>query len=105
MKVSNFNRNIIRLVFFLICILSLTTSYAQNIRNSIYGVKRKTMTEINKTKRDVRGIKRAFGSSNKTVDSANDTTDILTLMKEPHIPNSGMIHDYEHIYTFFHSQQ
>lgn len=105
MKQSYLNSSITRLVFFMVCMLTLETSYAQNIRNSIYGAKRKTMTEINKTKRDVRGIKRAFGSSNKTVDSANDTTDILTWMKKPHIPNSGMIHDYEHIYTFFHSQQ
>ncbi|MEQ9289273.1 MAG: glycosyl hydrolase family 18 protein [Cyclobacteriaceae bacterium] len=50
-------------------------------------------------------IKKSLSSNKRTVDSSLDTTDIITWTMKPYIPNSGMIHDYQHIFTFLHSEQ
>ena len=80
-------------------------SSSQDLRKQIMGAQRKVMKEVKRTNRDVNKVNKMFGSSKKTVDSSSDTSDIITWSKAPHIPNSGMIHDYEYIYSFFHSQQ
>jgi len=85
-------------------ILSGLTSYGQ-VRKSIYGAKRKIRTEINRTKRDFRGLDKALSSNKRTVDSSLDTADVIMWSMKPHIPNSGMIHDYQYVYNFLHTQQ
>ena len=80
-------------------------SSSQDLRKQIMGAQRKVMKEVKRTNRDVNKVNKMFGSSKKTVDSSSDTSDIITWSKAPYIPNSGMIHDYEYIYSFFHSQQ
>ena len=80
-------------------------SSGQDLRKQIMGAQRKVMKEVKRTNRDAKKVKKMFGSSKKTVDSSSDTADIITWSKAPYIPNSGMIHDYDYIYTFFHAQQ
>ena len=74
-------------------------SSGQDLRKQIMGAQRKVMKEVKRTKRDAKKVGKMFGSSKKTVDSSSDTADIITWSKAPYIPNSGMIHDYEYIYT------
>lgn len=95
---------------FLILFCTLTTLSIQGqgmkeVRKSIYSAKRKIRTEVNRTKRDFRGVDRALSSSKRTLDSSMDTADVITWSMKPYIPNSGMIHDYQHVYTFLHSKQ
>ena len=80
-------------------------SSGQDLRKQIMGAQRKVMKEVKRTNRDVNNVKKVFGSSKKTINSSIDTSDIITWSKAPYIPNSGMIHDYKYIYSFFHSQQ
>lgn len=80
-------------------------SSGQDLRKQIMGAQRRVMKEVKRTNRDAKKVKKMFGSSKKTVDSSSDTADIITWSKAPYIPNSGMIHDYDYIYTFFHAQQ
>lgn len=76
-----------------------------SIRKGIYGVKRKILTETNRTKRDIKQINRALSSGKRTYNPTMDTLDEIAWSMKPHIPNSGMIHDYQHIYSFLHSEQ
>ena len=93
------------IVIILLVLMFPFFSSGQDLRKQIMGAQRKVMKEVKRTNRDVNKMKKMFGSSKKTVDSSSDTSDIITWSKAPHIPNSGMIHDYEYIYSFFHSQQ
>jgi hypothetical protein len=90
---------------FMLFTTTLSAQGVKSIRKNIYGAKRKLRTEINRTKRDFRGVNKALSSNKRTVDSSLDTTDMITWSMKPHIPNSGMIHDYEHVYSFLHAQQ
>jgi spore germination protein YaaH len=93
---------------FLILVLfapSLSAQSVKDLRKNIYGAKRKLRTEINRTKRDFRGINKALSSNKRTVDTAVDTTDMIEWSMKPYIPNSGMIHDYEHVFSFLHAKQ
>ena len=74
-------------------------------RKNIYSARRKILTEINRTKRDFKGVNKLLSSTKRTVDSSVDTLDVITWSMRPYIPNSGMIHDYEYVYTFLHAQQ
>lgn len=99
----------LRFSLFTVLFLLLTTiSQSQGVneaRKSIYSARRKVMTEINRTKRDFRGINKVLSSSKRTVDSSVDTADVITWSMKPYIPNSGMIHDYQYVYGFLHAQQ
>jgi spore germination protein YaaH len=78
---------------------------AQDIRRRIYDAPRKVMTEINRTKHDYETLTRMLSSTKRTLNPAVDTSDAITWSKKPYVPNSGMIHDYKHVYSFLHSQQ
>ena len=93
------------IVIILLVLMFPFFSSGQDLRKQIMGAQRKVMKEVKRTNRDVNKVNKMFGSSKKTVDSSSDTSDIITWSKAPYIPNSGMIHDYEYIYSFFHSQQ
>ncbi len=83
-------------------------SYGQgagSVRKGIYGAKRKVMTEANRTKRDIKQLKRGLSSDKRTFNSELDTLDQISWSMKPHIPNSGMIHDYMYLYTFLHREQ
>ncbi|MFZ9981218.1 MAG: glycosyl hydrolase family 18 protein [Cyclobacteriaceae bacterium] len=48
---------------------------------------------------------RLFSSLRRPRNPKTDTAAQIIWEKKPYIPNSGMIHDYEHIYTFIHRTQ
>ena len=100
MNIKGFTLGIVTLILML-----PSFSPGQDLRKQIMGAQRKVMTEVKRTNRDVKKVKKVFGSSKKTVNSSIDTLDIITWSKAPYIPNSGMIHDYKYIYSFFHSRQ
>jgi spore germination protein YaaH len=93
------------LLFFLICAAATEAQDLKKARRSIYSAKRKITTELNRTKRDVRGVDKMLSSSKRTMDSSMDTADVITWKMKPYIPNSGMIHDYQYVYSFLHSSQ
>jgi hypothetical protein len=93
------------LLFFLICSAASEAQDLKKARKSIYSVRRKINTELNRTKRDVRGVDKMLSSSKRTMDSSVDTADVITWEMKPYIPNSGMIHDYQYVYSFLHSTQ
>jgi len=94
------------LASFMLMLTSVMQAQGINeIRKNVYSARRKVVSEMNRTKRDFRGINKALSSSKRTVDSSMDTADVITWTMQPYIPNSGMIHDYQYLYTFLHAQQ
>ncbi|MDP4764689.1 MAG: glycosyl hydrolase family 18 protein, partial [Salibacteraceae bacterium] len=73
----------------------------QDIRKGLQGAKR----EVSKTNRDVNQVKKLFSQKKRTVDPATDTSSTINWSMQPYVPNSGMIKDYEFIYTFLHKKQ
>ena len=85
------------LVFLTLVVLFAGSTFGQaggSVRKGIYKAKRQLMTESNRTKRDIKQMKRALGSDKRSINPAVDTTDFIEWSKKPYIPNSGMIHDY-----------
>ena len=96
------------LVFLTLVVLFAGSTFGQaggSVRKGIYKAKRQLMTESNRTKRDIKQMKRALGSDKRSINPAVDTTDFIEWSKKPYIPNSGMIHDYRYLYTFLHQEQ
>lgn len=84
------------------CMLMIFSAPAEaQIRQSY----NKAKGAVNRTRRGVNRVKRAMGSKKRKYDPSKDTTDVIVWSRDPYIPNSGMIRDYEHIYTFFHTAQ
>lgn len=92
-------------VFVMIALVQLPFSSQsqglQDIRKGLQGAKR----EVSKTKRDVNQVKKLFSQKKRTVDPATDTSSTINWSMQPYVPNSGMIKDYEFIYTFLHKKQ
>jgi spore germination protein YaaH len=89
-------------------LLSVEFASAQSFkdaRKGLYGARRKINTELNRTRRDFRGANKLLSSSKRTLDSSQDTADVITWKMKPYIPNSGMIHDYKYVYSFLHARQ
>ena len=74
-------------------------------RKGFYKTKRQISSEIRRTKRDVNQTRKVFGQDKRTMNSALDTGEVFVWKKKPFIPNSGMIHDYQYVYTFLHEYQ
>ncbi len=91
--------------FYVILITTIQGQGINEARKNIYSAKRKLITEINRTNRDVSGINKLLSSSKRSINSSVDTADVVTWAMKPQIPNSGMIHDYKFVYTFLHAQQ
>ncbi|MFT6036523.1 MAG: hypothetical protein ACI9XJ_002106, partial [Marivirga sp.] len=92
----------------LLFLLSVEFASAQSFkdaRKGLYGARRKINTELNRTRRDFRGANKLLSSSKRTLDSSQDTADVITWKMKPYIPNSGMIHDYKYVYSFLHARQ
>jgi spore germination protein YaaH len=93
---------------FLFIFLFAGNVHAQGLkeaRKSIYSAQRKIRTEVNRSKRDFRGVDKLLSSSKRTLDSSVDTADVITWQMQPYIPNSGMIRDYQYVYSFLHARQ
>lgn len=97
------NCRIIFYLFFML-LLGMSTSQAQALQDLRKGVL-SAQKEVNKTKRDINRVKKLFSTKKKTIDPAIDTGEVILWSMKPHIPNSGMIKDYEFIYTFLHKEQ
>lgn len=95
-------------MLFLLTPLVSLNSYCQGVdevRKGVYGVKRQVMREVNRTRRDVRQMDRLVSSKKRTVDPEADSGDVIKWTMSPYVPNSGMIRDYDFIYTFLHAKQ
>lgn len=96
----------IRIVFIMVFILvKLIPAAAQDLRNKVFDVQRKAMMEVSRNQRDMDQLGRLFSSVRRKFNSATDTTDKIIWTKMPYVPNSGMIRDYEYVYTFLHRNQ
>jgi len=84
---------------------SATGQGVEGIRKGIYGVKRQVMREANRGKRDANQINRLFSTKKRDVDPSTDTSQYIQWSMAPYVPNSGMIRDYDYIYTFLHAEQ
>ena len=93
------------IILIIINLFNPIVTVSQSLRKQILGTQRKVMTEVKRTNKDVNKVKKTFSSDKKTVDAVNDTSDIITWSTAPYVPNSGMIHDYQYVYTFLHAKQ
>ena len=93
------------IILIIINLFNPIVTVSQSLRKQILGTQRNVMTEVKRTNKDVNKVKKTFSSDKKTVDAVNDTSDIITLSTAPYVPNSGMIHDYQYVYTFLHAKQ
>lgn len=96
------------LISLLFLFAGVTTSEGQGldgVRKGIYKAKRELMREANRGRRDANQVNRLFSKKKRDVDPAADTTEYIKWSMEPHVPNSGMIRDYEYVYTFLHANQ
>lgn len=74
-------------------------------QNQILDAPRRAMMEVNRAKQNYNQMERLFSSFRRTRDPKTDTGAQIVWEKKPYVPNSGMIHDYEHVYTFLHRTQ
>ena len=92
-------------IVFLPCWLFSGEIQAQDPIRKIDSQLRKVRNRYNRTKRSVNRAKKALASQKKTVDANNDSTDIIQWQKGSFIPNSGMIYDYDYIFSFLHKEE
>jgi len=94
------------LILMLLVIAPLANSQGvTDIRKGIYGAKRQVMREVNRSKRDANQINRLLSNKKRDVDPASDTSEYIKWSMQPYVPNSGMIRDYQYVYTFLHDEQ
>ena len=60
---------------------------------------------LRRAERNVARLKKNFGKISRSFNPETDTSNLIVWQRDPYIPNSGMIRDYQHIYTFLHSSQ
>lgn len=66
---------------------------------------RPLINEQRRTERDINKVNKLISKNKRSIDPAQDTTDVIVWYKKPYIPNKGMIQDYQHIYQFLHSKE
>lgn len=101
----SFGKPLLLFILSLFCTSILFSQGINDVRKGVAKFSRSTNSEVRRTQRDVKRVKKLFGKDKRTFDSATDTGDVFVWSKQPHIPNSGMIHDYQYLYTFLHKSQ
>ncbi|MBT7687084.1 MAG: hypothetical protein HN728_06345 [Flavobacteriales bacterium] len=117
MKIIEFTSSLLRLLSIftsrflttLMCVMMLVPMAQSQglgeVRKGIYSAKRQAMREANRSRRDARQVNRLLSKKKRDVDPAADTSKHIKWSMKPYVPNSGMVRDYEYIYTFLHAEQ
>jgi spore germination protein YaaH len=92
-------------LFLIVLLISMLPASAQNIRNKVFDAQRKVMMEVTRGQRDMQQVGRLFSSVRRNVNAQTDTAEKVIWTKKPYVPNSGMIRDYEFVYSFLHRNQ
>ena len=93
----------------LLTVGSMGTSWAQrgvlDLPRKAMDVPRRAMREVNNVFQNYDNMERMFSTMRRPRDPKTDTADQMIWEKKPYVPNSGMIHDYDYVYTFLHRTQ
>jgi spore germination protein YaaH len=90
----------------LMIVLLVASSQFKSIgQNTIIDAPRRALMEVNRARQNYDQMGRLFSSLRRPRNPKTDTAAQIIWEKKPYIPNSGMIHDYQHIYTFIHRTQ
>lgn len=92
-------------IVFLPCLLLVNDVHAQDPIRKVENQLRKYRNRYRRSKRSLDRAKKALASQKRTVDNKNDTSEIITWQKGSFTPNSGLIYDYDYIFSFLHKEE